>query len=130
MALPAEVIEIGITDVELSSAGVTISRPVAWLFRPLQPIAPETTAVHHITEDEIPVGTPPCTTERLRDCATSSGSSPRQTLSWLPIASSSASSLQMRSLTLLLGYAPTKLHYMSGRKPPSTVITFSASGVD
>lgn len=67
MAPPAEVIEIGITDVEFSPAGVTISRPAAWLFRPLQPIPPETMAVHHITEDEIPAGTPPCTPERLRD---------------------------------------------------------------
>ncbi len=66
MEPPAEVIEIGIADLEVSSNGVAISSPSARLFRPTGHIPPETMAVHHITEDDIPAGAPPCTTEQLR----------------------------------------------------------------
>lgn len=66
MAPPAEVIEVGIADVELGASGVLISHPAARLYRPLGCIPPETMAVHHITEHDIPSGAPSCTAEQLR----------------------------------------------------------------
>lgn len=66
MAPPAEVIEIGIVDVEVTSSGVAISKPWARLFRPAGPIPCETMAVHHITQSQIPAGTPFGTVEQLR----------------------------------------------------------------
>lgn len=67
IAPPAEVIELGLVDVELSSSGVAISRPWARLFRPAGPIPPETMAVHHITEAEIPGDAPLSTVQQLRN---------------------------------------------------------------
>jgi exodeoxyribonuclease X len=66
MAPPAEVIEIGIVDVEVTPSGVAISQPWARLFRPAGPIPCETMAVHHITPGQIPADTPFGTVEQLR----------------------------------------------------------------
>lgn len=66
MAPPAEVIEIGFADVEVSSRGIRISPPSARLFRPIGPIPPETMAVHHITEADIPADAPSGTIQQLR----------------------------------------------------------------
>lgn len=63
---PAEIIEIGITDVEIGPRGLSISPPFARLFRPADPISPETMAVHHITEADIPSSAPLCTKEEAR----------------------------------------------------------------
>jgi exodeoxyribonuclease X len=65
MAPPAEVIEIGLADVEISSSGVRISPPVARLFRPAGPIPPETMAVHHISQADIPFDAPLGTAQEL-----------------------------------------------------------------
>lgn len=66
MEPPAEIIEFGSTDVELGSNGVTISQPEAWLYRPTLAIPPETMAVHHIVDDDIPSDAPVCSADYLR----------------------------------------------------------------
>ena len=66
MEPPAEVIELAFADVEVSADGVAISPPSARLFRPVGPILPETMAVHHITEADIPASAPNCSIEQIR----------------------------------------------------------------
>ena len=66
IAPPAEVIEIGLTDVEVTPVGVTITPPRTRLFRPAGSIPPETMAVHHITAADIPGDAPPCSIELLQ----------------------------------------------------------------
>lgn len=66
MAPPAEIIEIGIADVEIGPAGTAICAPSSRLFRPVGPIPPETMAVHHITQADIPADAPACTSEQAR----------------------------------------------------------------
>lgn len=43
---PAEIIEFGRVDVEIGPAGTTVEPPLAWLYRPLRGIPPETMASH------------------------------------------------------------------------------------
>ena len=62
---PAEIIEFGRVDVEIGPAGTTVEPPLAWLYRPLRGIPPETMAVHHITEADFRPDTPVCTPEYL-----------------------------------------------------------------
>lgn len=62
---PAEIIEFGRVDVEIGPAGATVEPPLAWLYRPLRGIPPETMAVHHITDADFGPDTPVCTPEYL-----------------------------------------------------------------
>jgi exodeoxyribonuclease X len=62
---PAEIIEFGRVDVEIGPPGTTVEPPLAWLYRPLRGIPPETMAVHHITEADLRPDTPVCTPEHL-----------------------------------------------------------------
>lgn len=62
---PAEIIEFGRVDVEIGPAGTMVEPPLAWLYRPLRGIPPETMAVHHITEADFGPDTPVCTPEYL-----------------------------------------------------------------
>ncbi len=62
---PAEIIEFGRVDVEIGQAGTTVEPPLAWLYRPLRGIPPETMAVHHITDADFAPDTPVCTQEHL-----------------------------------------------------------------
>ena len=66
MEPPAEIIEFGRADVVANGVEVSIERPMARLYRPLNGIAPEAMAVHHITEADFVEDTPVCTLERLR----------------------------------------------------------------
>lgn len=70
MEPPAEIIEFGFSDVTLDGLGTTISRPVAWLYRPLNGIPPETMAVHHLTEADFGPQTFPCDPGALRAAVT------------------------------------------------------------
>jgi exodeoxyribonuclease X len=54
LAPPAEIIEIGRVDVFIEGETVWIEKPKARLYRPLNGIPPETKAVHHITEADLP----------------------------------------------------------------------------
>jgi exodeoxyribonuclease X len=72
---PAEIIEFGRVDVEIGQAGTTVEPPLAWLYRPLRGIPPETMAVHHITDADFAPDTPVCTPEHLRS-AVWSGQTP------------------------------------------------------
>lgn len=63
---PAEIIEVGRSDVVWGAAGLTVEPPVAWLYRPLNGIPPETMAVHHLTEGDFGPQTPVCTPGHLR----------------------------------------------------------------
>ena len=65
MAPPAEIIEFGRADVVSEGAGWRIDRPMARLYKPLHDIPPETMAVHHITEADIPEDAAVCTEEFL-----------------------------------------------------------------
>jgi exodeoxyribonuclease X len=47
---PAEIIELGFSDVVIDADEVIVSPPISWLYRPLHGIPPETKAVHHLTE--------------------------------------------------------------------------------
>lgn len=62
---PAEIIEFGRVDVDIGPAGATVEPPLAWLYRPLRGIPPETMAVHHITDADFGPDTPVCTPEYL-----------------------------------------------------------------
>ena len=44
-----------------------VEPPLAWLYRPLRGIPPETMAVHHITEADFRADTPVCTPEYLHN---------------------------------------------------------------
>ena len=68
---PAEIIEFGRVDVEIGPAGTTVEPPLAWLYRPLRGIPPETMAVHHITEADLRPDTPVCTPEYLHSAVLS-----------------------------------------------------------
>lgn len=63
---PAEIIEIGRSDLVWDAGGTTIERPMAWLYRPLHGIPPETMAVHHLTEADFGPETPVCTPGHLQ----------------------------------------------------------------
>lgn len=65
MAPPAEIIEFGRCDVTSQNDDWHIDRPMARLYKPLNGIPPETMAVHHITEAELPDDAPVCTAELL-----------------------------------------------------------------
>lgn len=65
LAPPAEIIEIGRTDVVASDFGVTVDAPRSQLYRPLNGIPPETMAVHHLTEADFGPETPVCTPQHL-----------------------------------------------------------------
>ncbi len=65
-APPAEIIEFGRADVVSDAGGVTVEKPMARLYRPMNGIPPETMAVHHITEADFTGDTPVCTPDRLR----------------------------------------------------------------
>jgi exodeoxyribonuclease X len=65
MEPPSEIIEYGFVDVEVGASSVTVTEPTSWLYSAERGIPPETMAVHHITPDEIPHGTPPCTPGHL-----------------------------------------------------------------
>lgn len=62
---PAEVIEFGRVDVEITDHGASVEPPQSWLYRPLRGIPPETMAVHHITEADFGPATPVCTPDQL-----------------------------------------------------------------
>ena len=66
MAPPAEIIEFGRTDVAFEDGQAVVDRPMARLYRPLNGIPPETKAVHHITEADIPKDAMACSPDRLR----------------------------------------------------------------
>jgi exodeoxyribonuclease X len=66
LAPPAEIIEIGRSDLVWGADGPMIENPLAWLYRPLNGIPPENMAVHHITEDDFGPNAPACTSDRLR----------------------------------------------------------------
>lgn len=66
MLPPAEIIEVGLVDIEVSPSGAAISCPWARLYKPARAIPCETMAVHHITEAEIPPDAPLCTVEQLK----------------------------------------------------------------
>jgi len=66
-APPAEVIELGYVDVEWRPSAVRIRPPVARLFRPMNGIPPQVSAIHHITPADIPADAPVATAERLRE---------------------------------------------------------------
>ena len=63
---PAEIIEVGRSDVVWGADGLTVEPPVAWLYRPLNGIPPETMAVHHITESDFGPQNPVCSPGHLR----------------------------------------------------------------
>ena len=63
---PAEIIEVGRSDVVWGADGLTVEPPVAWLYRPLNGIPPETMAVHHLTEADFGPQTPVCSPGNLR----------------------------------------------------------------
>lgn len=63
---PAEIIEFGRADVVNDVSGVSVEKPMARLYRPLNGIPPETMAVHHITEADFSDDTSVCTPDRLR----------------------------------------------------------------
>lgn len=65
-APPAEIIEVGRTDVVGDAGAWRIERPMARLYRPLHGIPPETMAVHHLTEEIIGPDAPVCTPDKLR----------------------------------------------------------------
>ena len=66
LAPPAEIIEIGRSDLVWGAAGPVIENPLAWLYRPLNGIPPDNMAVHHITEDDFCPNAPACTSDSLR----------------------------------------------------------------
>ena len=66
MTPPAEIIEFGRCDVTTEHGGWKIEKPMARLYRPTNGIPPETMAIHHITEQEIPEGSPVCSDELLQ----------------------------------------------------------------
>lgn len=65
MAPPAEIVEFGYADVIASADGIEVSLPAAKLFRPIGGIPPETMAVHHIAESDIPADAPNCTPDHV-----------------------------------------------------------------
>lgn len=67
---PAEVIEVGRSDVVLDANGVSIEPPLAWLYRPVNGIPPETMAVHHLTEADFGPDTFPCSPGHLQGAIT------------------------------------------------------------
>ncbi|HZL00134.1 MAG TPA: exonuclease domain-containing protein [Caulobacteraceae bacterium] len=66
-APPAEVIELGFVDVEWRPSTTRVRPPVGRLFRPLNGIPPQVSAIHHITPADIPADAPVATAERLRE---------------------------------------------------------------
>lgn len=62
---PAEIIEIGRSDVVMDALGVRIGAPLAQLYRPIHGIPPETMAVHHLTDADFGPNTPVCSPELL-----------------------------------------------------------------
>jgi exodeoxyribonuclease X len=66
LAPPAEIIEIGRVDVVNEGSGWSVQRPFSRLYKPLHGISPETKAVHHITEDDIPIDAEACTLTNMR----------------------------------------------------------------
>jgi exodeoxyribonuclease X len=73
MEPPAEIIEFGFSDVIWDQAGLAISPPTAWLYRPLQGIPPETMAIHHLTEADFGPETFPSTPDNMRAAIAYSG---------------------------------------------------------
>lgn len=69
LAPPAEIIEIGRVDVVGDGSEWVIQRPFSRLYKSLRGIPPETKAVHHITEDDLPQDAAPCSAELLRAAA-------------------------------------------------------------
>jgi exodeoxyribonuclease X len=65
LAPPAEIIEIGRVDVVIVGGSILIEQPRSRLYRPLNGIPPETMAVHHITEADLPADAPVCTDELM-----------------------------------------------------------------
>ncbi|WP_298398119.1 DUF3820 family protein [Sphingobium sp.] len=63
---PAEIIELGYSDLTWDHQGLSISPPVAYLYRPLNGIPPETKAVHHLTEADFGPLSFPCSPSALR----------------------------------------------------------------
>lgn len=71
IAPEAEVIEVGTCDVWFDTEARTcaIADPQAHLFGATRPIPPESSAVHHIVDEDV-AGLPPCTVDDLRTIAT------------------------------------------------------------
>jgi exodeoxyribonuclease X len=65
MAPPSEIVEFGKVDVEADEDAINVTLPTTALFRPLGAIPPETMAVHHITELDIPADARPCNRREL-----------------------------------------------------------------
>jgi hypothetical protein len=65
LAPPAEIIEIGRVDVVIEGGRIFIEQPLSRLYRPLHGIPPETMAVHHITEADVPGDTSVCNDDLL-----------------------------------------------------------------
>jgi exodeoxyribonuclease X len=63
---PAEIIEFGFSDVIIDEAGITISKPKSWLYRPLNGIPAETKAVHHLTEADFEPTRAPATERHMQ----------------------------------------------------------------
>lgn len=63
---PAEIIEIGRVDIVDKGGDWVIQKPIAKLYRPVNGIPPETMAVHHIKESDIPRTAEPCTPANIR----------------------------------------------------------------
>lgn len=66
MEPPAEIVEFGYSDVLLNAGAASITPPVAWLYRPLNGIPPETMAVHHLTPADFHAGMAPATPGHMR----------------------------------------------------------------
>ena len=66
LAPPAEIIEIGRSDLIWGEGAPVIHDPLAWLYRPLNGIPPDNMAVHHITEEDIGPNAPVCTRESFK----------------------------------------------------------------
>ncbi|MGF7148954.1 exodeoxyribonuclease X [Sphingomonas zeicaulis] len=66
MEPPAEIVEFGYSDVLLNAGAASITPPVAWLYRPLNGIPPETMAVHHLTPADFHPEMAPATPGHMR----------------------------------------------------------------
>lgn len=71
---PAEVIEIGRSDVVHVPGHTTVEQPLSWLYRPINGIPPETKAVHHLTENDFSPETPACSPGHLQAALAHGGS--------------------------------------------------------
>ncbi|GAA4019057.1 exodeoxyribonuclease X [Sphingomonas swuensis] len=66
MEPPAEILEFGFSDVFWDDHSLSITPPIAWLYRALNGIPPETMAVHHLTEADFGADCFPCSAGHLR----------------------------------------------------------------